>query len=75
MDKVKRFGGGSERFPIDLGVTSLEVAVRGYGFRLWEGDVEAEDSGVGVLGCEGEGPDAGAAADVEDTKGLVGGWG
>ena len=63
-NEVKWFRG--ER-PVTLGVCGYEDAVWWGRFWVWGGDVETKDVRVGMLGCEGDGPDAGTAADVHDT--------
>lgn len=42
------------------------------GVNIWlrEGDIDTEDVGIGMLGCEGDSPDAGTTTDVDDA--LVG---
>ena len=35
---------------------------------MWVGDVDTQDVQVGMLGCEGDGPNAGTAADVDDAQ-------
>lgn len=63
-DEVKWFRG--ER-PVTLGICGYEGAVSWGRFCVWGVDVETQDMRVGMLGCEGDGPDAGTAADVDDT--------
>ncbi len=67
IDQVERLRG---KRPVALGVCDRKAAVWGYRIWLWEGDIETEDTGVRMLCCEGDGPDAGATADVDDA--LVG---
>ncbi len=71
-DEVEWFRG--ER-PVTLGICDCEGAVWWSGVWVWGGDVETEDVRVGMLGCEGDGPDAGTAADVDDALVRRGGYG
>ena len=70
VDQIERFLG---KRPVALGVCDREAAVLGRGVWLREGDVETEYVGVWMLCRECDGPDACAAADINDARvGRVG---
>lgn len=61
--------------PFGFGVVDDEGAVGGYGVGLDGGEVDAGHAAGRVRVCEGDGPGAGAAADVEHVVECAGGQG